>query len=134
MTYLMGEEKPSLKETLEHHGVKGMKWGVSKNDGTTGRRRASTQEILDARATHAARWQKIMAADQDVRLATNKKGKDAALKVVEKYAKQIHNTDDARVANMYTKGERVANTIVLGPIGLALNRHNTKATSEDRFH
>jgi hypothetical protein len=27
MTYLVGDEKPSL-EDLAHHGVKGMKWGV----------------------------------------------------------------------------------------------------------
>lgn len=32
MTEIRGQEKPSLEEILEHHGVKGQKWGVRKRD------------------------------------------------------------------------------------------------------
>lgn len=28
MTYILGQEKPSIEEVLAHHGVKGQRWGV----------------------------------------------------------------------------------------------------------
>lgn len=37
MTFLMGQEKPSLEDLLEHHGVKGMQWGVRKKEDTSAR-------------------------------------------------------------------------------------------------
>ena len=30
MTMMLGQEKPPLEDILEHHGIKGMKWGVRK--------------------------------------------------------------------------------------------------------
>lgn len=30
MTYIAGDKKPSLEDALEHHGIKGMHWGVSR--------------------------------------------------------------------------------------------------------
>lgn len=44
MTKIFGTEKPSLDDTLEHHGVKGQKWGVRKqphSPQTRSQRRAS---------------------------------------------------------------------------------------------
>lgn len=123
---------------LAHFGVKGMKWGQRKNDASGGNAggsskkaaRPTTGQILNARANTQAHLAKIYAADQDVRTATTKAGKDAALKVVEKHAKAIGQSDDTRVANMLTKGERVTNVLVAGPIGLLVNHANTKATSK----
>lgn len=125
---------------LEHHGVKGMKWGVVKADPTTGadtgkRRAATTAEIHNARINTNARWSKIAQADLEVRLATTEKGKQAALKVVDKYAHELATSDDTRVAKMYTTGEKITVAIVAGPaLGAVLIGHNTKATSEERFN
>ena len=112
---------------LAHYGVPGMKWGQRKAD------RPSTEQILNARSMTTARRNKIINADADVRLATSKAGQAAALKITTKYAKEIMESDDTRVASMLTKGERVANVIAAGPIGLLVNRSNTKATQKDRW-
>lgn len=47
MTYILGEEnKPSLEEFLAHHGVKGMKWGVRKEDTSGGSARATAKKDM----------------------------------------------------------------------------------------
>jgi len=51
MTYLVGDEKPSL-EDLAHHGVKGMKWGV-RTGGLRGRVRGAADDQFQRRITTA---------------------------------------------------------------------------------
>ena len=52
MTYLISEEKPSLEEVLEHHGIKGMKWGVRRG-GLRSRVKGAADDQFQRRITTA---------------------------------------------------------------------------------
>jgi len=130
--------KPPLDdELLIHYGIKGMKWGRRKarDDGGSGKaakpkKKITSDDIRESRAQHQARVAELIRADQRVRTATTKKGKDAALRQVEKMAKQIANTDDARIANKMTRGEKAAALFVAGPLGLVVIGANKFTTRE----
>lgn len=64
MTYVLGQEKPSL-ESLQHFGVKGMKWGVKKREvgGATdrilfGKRGVASikEQVSQGKSVSSARW------------------------------------------------------------------------------
>jgi hypothetical protein len=121
------------EQALAHFGVKGMKWGV-RNEETGGRRKATSQEIMDARITTQARTSSIFEADRRVRTASTPAEKKKALADVERLAKQLAESDDTRVANMMTSGEKAAAVLVTGPIGLLIIRSNKKQTTEERWN
>lgn len=78
----------------------------------------TTAQIKEARLTTDARLGKYMEADRNVRAATTVKGKASAQKVVDKYAKILNETDDARIALKKTKGEKVVAGIMYGASAL----------------
>lgn len=65
MRVIVGAEKPSLEEVLEHHGVKGMRWGVVRqrlaDRGATRAKQKQLNKDSKARDT-AARDKQIQAA------------------------------------------------------------------------
>lgn len=71
------------------------------------KRKVSNQEIIDARVRQAARVAKIYEADIKVRTATTKKGKESALKVVQKNGELLYNSRDAKIAAKWTTREKV---------------------------
>lgn len=99
MTFL-GQDKPSLEDVIEHHGVKGMHWGRRKG-------KVSTDEIKDARYRVHTQASKLQAQKHKVRMA---KGKEATDKELKKYNTQkasfLKNPDRATAARM-SKGEKV---------------------------
>jgi hypothetical protein len=136
---LMDDKPPLDEDLLIHFGVKGMRWGHRKSSSDSGsgappkkpvKKKITSETIREARATHHARMTQLVLADQKVRLATTKKGKDAALKIVEKYAKQMANSDDARIANKMTRGEKTIALLVGGPLGAVVIGANAFTTRE----
>lgn len=135
-------DKPDLNEDLLiHFGVKGMKWGRRKarDDGGSGsggsapkvkKKKLTSNDIREARAQHQARVAELYRADQQLRTATTQKGKDIALRQVDKMAQQIAKSDDARIANKMTRGEKVAALVIAGPIGAVVIGANKFATRE----
>jgi len=105
-------------EHLEHHGVKGMKWGV----------RQARKEV----ANQAKTSRKIIKA---AKTAKTKTERDAAIKDYEdNVIKRIRSKDFREAyhtANTVTKGDMAAQLLVLGPLG-ALTIPAIKAQSAQR--
>lgn len=111
MTVTFDEGKPSLEDMarygatdLEHYGTKGMKWGVRKK--VTGR------DIRSARARLGLEQDKLFNKARDVK-ATGR-----GQKAYEKQKTAFLNNPDRVLATKLTKGEKAAQVILAGPIGL----------------
>jgi hypothetical protein len=124
MTLQYNGVKPSLEE-LSHHGVKGMKWGQHKKTQTdlkvvphTGRtnRRPTRSEILSARQKERSLTDQIKPLDKKYG-KDPKTGKLAFSKEHEALYAKLFNGDQRIVASYRTRGEKIAATILLGPIG-----------------
>jgi hypothetical protein len=118
-----GEEKPPLSEVVEHYGVKGMKWGVRRNqaalDRAAGRKRttikervdksrAKTIETKDARARVASKERQLNRQVDVVNLAeAGKKQADEYLKL-EKMSVDFMKDPDRSTALRLTAGEKAA--------------------------
>lgn len=103
---------------LEHHGVKGMKWGVHK------KARPSDADIKSARLSVRAHDAATM--NKAVEVATSKKGTAKRAKA-EKDLKSLEmahlKNPDRITATRLTKGEKIFNTALIvatGPIGLTV--------------
>lgn len=138
---MIHEEKPSLEETLEHHGIKGMHWGVRKSSAQLARERKdntkyrkstydatkrskegpiklhySKDEILTARRVQQGRREVIKALDK-------KYGKDPKTKKYifskehEEAYNKLLNSRERIVAQHKTRGEKITATLLFGPIG-----------------
>lgn len=124
MTVFVGFEKPSLEDTLEHYGVKGMRWGQRKKRdlaplkvayGKTSRR-PTRSEILGARAKERSLTDQIKPLDK-------KYGKDPETgnfvfsKEHEKLYAKLFEGDQRVIATYMTRGEKAIATILAGPVG-----------------
>jgi hypothetical protein len=116
MTVIYDEDKPSLDE-LAHHGVKGMKWGQHK--------KYSKTEIHDARIRQGSRIAQVNETAHKLNLATGKK-KDALAKDYVKKLRALETNPDAPIAARMTGGEKAANIILAGPIGLIAIAANSR--------
>jgi hypothetical protein len=75
VTYIIGQEKPSL-ENLTHFGVKGMRWGVRKEEATSGRTSSSAKDVPPeerAKREEAAKHYEAKAEEFQRRLDTFQK-------------------------------------------------------------
>lgn len=121
------EAKASLDEVMAHVGVKGMKWGHVKSDegvssggsgsGSTKKSKPTTQDIHAARFRQNIRERKYESAVGDYMVARTNKGQDAAEKVMRSLEKDLYLGKDAKTANKYTKGEKIATGIAYGVAG-----------------
>lgn len=106
MTYLTGDEKPSLDD-LEHHGVKGMHWGQRKA-------RATGPEIRTARSKVHLEADKVR---QQAKKAKQAAGTKSASRENAKLSKMkvdfLNNPDRATAARM-TRGEKFASILLTG--------------------
>lgn len=101
-----------VDEFLEHHGVKGMHWGV-KRSGKPG-----TQEIHDARIRTQARVNQQQVQFDKLNLASTEKGKQAALKEIARIGEE--GSSDAEIAGHKTTGEKIGTAILVAGTGALL--------------
>lgn len=108
------EQKPSLEEVLEHHGVMGMKWGHRKatDGGSSGgsapkKTKPTKQDIMDARARQASRLSDYNRKVDAYNLAKpGSKSEAKALKDVQKADDILSKGADAKTAAKMTSGEK----------------------------
>lgn len=103
MTFL-GQDKPLLEDVIEHHGVKGQKWGV--------RRKPTTNDIKDARYNV---HQQAVALSRQRMVARRQTGAITAKREAKKYEdlKASFLKDPDRVTSLrMTKGEKVVTGIL----------------------
>lgn len=121
---MITEDKPSLDDTLEHFGVKGMRWGV--------RQRARGPQIRAARRNVATANIKYEGARANLR-AVKKTGSAAQVKAAEKnVAKQkmaFLNHPDRPTAARLTRGETIATAILFTPVTTAAIIGTTQVVS-----
>lgn len=105
---------------LAHFGVVGMKWGKrgrggsdESSSGVTAKpkkEKITTADIKTARESRNVSLNKMNEAHARSLFAETAKGRAKAEKLVDKYEKEAFDSDNARVANKLTKGEKVLNT------------------------
>lgn len=99
-----------MTDELMHYGKKGMRWGS---------RQEKNAAIQEARIRQEARVNQIVALDRQQAIAKTAKGKQAALKQIEKIGNDYFNSGDAKVAKMMTSGEKMAVTLLsVGAVGI----------------
>lgn len=107
--------------SLEHYGVKGQKWSVTRNtpNGATNKaarvtRKMKNQQILDARSRQKDRSFQL---ERQAFKTYSASGDKAARKAQDKYSKmeaQLLNNPDAKTASKMTSGEKA---VVAGAYG-----------------
>jgi len=102
----VGEEKPSLEETLAHYGVLGMKWGQSRS-------KATGTQIRRARRNLGTKRNEILDKRDDVKRTGTGKTELAKMQ-----ADFLKNPDRA-VASRMTRGEKAVSLILFAPAGIA---------------
>lgn len=110
---------------LEHHGVKGMKWGVTRADGGSGgssgpsrreKRKAKNQEIQDARTRQYERGLDLQKQAFKTYAASGEKAAKAAINKYNKMEADMLTHPDAATAAKMTTGEKWAVGIAWGGI------------------
>lgn len=98
MTKLYGKEKPSL-EDIEHHGVKGQKWGTTKG------RKPTTSDIVGARARLGSQVRTINSQIDKTIFSSGKAQEKNAKELVKLTTAHLNSPDQATALRM-TKGEK----------------------------
>ena len=80
----------------------------------------TSEQIHNARQNTDLRVQKIFEADAQARIATTAKGKAAAMKQVDYWAKQINEHPDSYIAQKKTKGEKAAQAVILAMAAVSI--------------
>lgn|SRR5512136_812213 len=122
MSKVLGQEKPSL-EYLVHAGVKGMKWGVRKEN-------PSGNQILNARYRQSLREQAIGAHEAESFLGTTAKSRSASKDAVRQIQLEYHLNEDRITAARMTRGERINAILMAGPAGKAAIRRNKEYVTQ----
>jgi hypothetical protein len=108
---LMNEVNPSLEEYLEHHGVKGMKWGVRRQQ-----RRERNAQIKTARKNVRAKEDEIIALDRKARKSKSASERARLDKISTKKASDLFNSPDHTTAARLTSGEKWTKAILIGTV------------------
>jgi len=103
----------SPADVLEHYGVKGMQWGVRK-------KKPTSAEIHSARQRQAQRARELQRHDDVASTASSPAVRAKAIKEARRVAIELQTSEDRVTAARMTTGEKVAATILGGPLGLAV--------------
>jgi hypothetical protein len=127
VTVVIGAEKMSPEDALQHYGVKGMKWGHRRSASTAdikaARRRQDVRRADYQKAVARAAFTSVPFTKKHVRLATDARKKGA------KFDRSI----DRAISVRMTKGE-TALAAVLGPSGwgaIAVSQIASRALEAD---
>lgn len=116
-----GEQKPALAD-LTHHGVKGMHWGDRKGP--------SSSDIHGARSRNNDRMSKLDDKARRLSMAKTTGEKQSLLKDIHSISKEGLDSKDHETAAHLTGGEKLATTLVGGPIGVVLANKRVKSQGE----
>lgn len=132
---IYGAEKPDVEDVVAHYGVKGMRWGERKAhtpltaSGAKLNRRATATEIHEARGRQRDRAKQLTALNKK---HGKEHGKFKYTKEHDDVVQDLLESDDAVISRQKTRGEQIAATILLGPVGL-LTSLNTKGRVQSRL-
>lgn len=108
------EQKMSLDEALQHFGVKGMQWGVRREQ-----RRGRNQQIKDARRRITTQTREINVIDRQARKAKTASERAKLDALSTKKASALFNSPDHTTANRMTTGEKfVMGLLLTGAVGV----------------
>lgn len=101
----------SPAEALKHHGVKGMHWGhhtthPGGDSSAKSKKKVTSDDIYNARDRQDARLRRLQEFSDKHTLATNKKGRDEAERMIKKIGDELVNGPDAKLAAKSTTGEK----------------------------
>lgn len=99
-----------MSDEIIHYGVKGMKWGV--------RKAASTREVYGARARLQVKQNEFATQKRAVRKAKSPTAKANQKAKLDRMKIDFLNDPDRVTASRMSTGEKVAATILAGPIGI----------------
>lgn len=119
---MLHEEKPTLENALQHYGVLGMKWGVT-------RQRASGSGIRAARTNVARQKTAVGKAELKIHTARTDKDRKEAIKTHAALKMEMLNNPNRVVAARLTRGEKAASFLLLTPIGATALIGATSAVS-----
>lgn len=128
MSYILGDAKPPLDEALlEHYGVKGMRWGVRRDQATLDRAAGRKTARAERKANKPkSRSQQIKEARKDVLPKRRQEFKDASgfkakadIFLKGEFSKHLSEEYKAnpnrRIAFQQTTGEQVATSLLAIP-------------------
>lgn len=106
------------QNTLEHAGVKGMKWGHRKaaagGSGGSEARSSASRDIKDARKRQEARLSELQTLNKQYKAENTTKGRAKVEAIIAKKGNTFLNGQDAITASRKTTGEKVADGIGIG--------------------
>ena len=127
--------KPPLDDVLEHHGVKGMKWGIRKQKVSTGlaRRRVNTGEAV----SEAGQKAKSIMSKIGKNVSERKKRMGYSEKTYQKYKKKGMSDSEAVEAAKKSRKKKVA-AVAIGAAALtigvlAARKHNINVQNAKRL-
>lgn len=117
--------KISTEDFLAHYGVKGMKWGRRKAEGSSDGgssssakpKKPSSADILEARKRHNARVMDIYDQDAKAAYASTPEARKKATAKLRKMAREARASEDAKIGNKATAADKVVSYMVFGPLG-----------------
>lgn len=107
---MLHEEKPTLEDALQHYGVAGMKWGVTRQVARGGQIRSARGRV------HVQKIQ-LTEAKRNISSATTATAKANAEKKHADLKMALLTNPDRVIAARLTRGEKVASFLLLSPLG-----------------
>jgi hypothetical protein len=117
-----GEPKPALAD-LAHHGVKGMHWGDRKGP--------SSSEIHSARSRNNDRMASLDDKARRLSMAKTTGEKQSLLRDIHSISKEGIDSKDHETAAHLTGGEKLASSLLGGPIGAVRANSRVKSQGQD---
>lgn len=120
-------------DSLQHFGVKGMRWGIRKAedsaDGSSAKPKKSTKptnaDIKSARERQKTRAREFEEASAEYYTSRTAKGEAAAERLMRNKEWELYNGPDRDIADRMTTGEKVVTGIFAGaPIAIYLATRN----------
>lgn len=138
MTFL-GQDKPLLEDVIEHHGVKGQKWGVRRSNGGSipsgakrhmekaetrfqAKRSAANSQVAKNRVAGkidpkaSAKASELNAQHRKNQIALQKAGLEVYKKTPDAVKKTKVSDVKKNNSKTFTKGQKVALNILAGPL------------------